>query len=114
MPSATLDYNVAGLLRLQRSIDEAVNQGLLSAGEKIVDLASQLAPEDTGALKSSGKAEIVAPRTVEVSFGNNLPDKRAVVQEYGSVFMPAQPFLGPAVRAIDVGLEIAKELKNRL
>lgn len=114
MPKASIVVEIDGLLRVQRNIDESLNEGLLNAGADIQDLASQLAPKDSGDLANSGETQLVAPRLVEVSFGNNLPDARAVIQEFGSVFMPAQPYLGPALRAIDVGLEVSKALKKRI
>lgn len=90
---------------------QAMAEGLLAAGKHIEDLASQLAPEDTGELKASGNTEQIDEFTVEVSFGNNLDDNRAAAQEYGTVFMPAQPFLTPAAREIDVAKEIADRMK---
>lgn len=77
-------------------------EGLLRAGDDIVSLASQLAPEDTGQLKLSGKAEVIEDGKVAVSFGNDLPDNRAIAQEYGTYDMPAQPYLWPAIRQIDI------------
>ncbi|HTH22212.1 MAG TPA: hypothetical protein VL854_08345 [Nitrososphaeraceae archaeon] len=77
-------------------------EGLLAGGEDIVKLASQLAPKESGQLADSGKAEIVSDGRVEVSFGNDLPDNRAIAQEFGTVFMEAQPYLWPAVINTDI------------
>lgn len=109
---SSADYNIDGLIRVSQNIKEAVNVGILAAGEHVRRLASELAPVDTGDLAASGEVHLVSQGTVEVSFGNNLEDARAVVQEFGSVFMPAQPYLGPALRAIDIGLEVSKAIKR--
>jgi HK97 gp10 family phage protein len=110
MSSATFDIDK--LVRYARKVSRATDAGLLQAGKHIVQLASELAPVDEGLLAASGKAELTAPSQVSVSFGNGLPDDRALAQEYGTVFMPAQPYLGPAIRAIDVGLEVAKKIRE--
>lgn len=96
----TFDNN--GILKVRANIRNNVPDALLQGGKDIVELASQLAPEDTGALKTSGKAELTGNRTVEITFGNDLPDDRAQAQEYGTFNMPAQPYLGPAMRAVDI------------
>lgn len=105
-------YDLKGLHALIGKVREAVSAALLQSGKHIQTLASELAPVDSGDLAASGDVQMIAPTIIEVSFGNNLPDNRAVAQEYGTLFMPAQPYLGPAVRAIDVGLEVSKELKK--
>ena len=46
-----------------------------------------------------------------VSFGEDLPDERAIYQEYGTIDSPAQPYLAPAVEEIDVTLEVKKQLQ---
>lgn len=98
---------------LQRAIPESIDEGLAQAGKYIVDLASQLAPEDTGELKGSGESE-VSNHVLYVSFGNGLPDDRALAQEYGTVYMPAQPYLHPALKEIDITAEVATSLRRRL
>lgn len=99
--------------QLQGSIPISIDEGLAQAGEYIVQLASELAPEETGALKASGRSE-VQNHVLSVSFGNGLSDIRAIAQEHGTVYMPAQPFLMPAVREIDVAQEIALALTKHL
>jgi HK97 gp10 family phage protein len=111
---ASIILEIDRLVKIERTIDSALSDGLLKAAEHVKELASQLAPKDTGVLSNSGAVAITAPRVVEVSFGNNLPDSRAIVQEFGSVFMPAQPYLIPAVRAIDIDVEVAQLIKKRL
>lgn len=96
---------------------DATDAALRRSGEFIKELGSQLAPvseEDREHLKDSGKVEQKERGLVEVSFGNDLPDGRAIHVEFGTSVSPAQPYLGPAMNAIDVTLEIAKELKRKL
>ena len=63
---------------LFRDIDDKVSTALLRAAEDVVNLASQLAPVDTGALKDSGDTRIIGKNEIEISFGNGLPDIRAI------------------------------------
>lgn len=94
--------NNKGLVKVRANIRSNLPEALLQAGKDIVNLASQLAPKDSGDLSRSGKAELKGSRTVDISFGNDLPDNRAQAQEYGTFDMPAQPYLTPALRAIDI------------
>ncbi len=109
----TAEVELQRMLQVTNAIKEGFAEGILQAGKHIVDLASQLAPEDEGLLKASGEAVPVGD-TVLVSFGNGLPDDRAAAQEYGTIYMPAQPYLGPAVKEIDVALEVAIAVRKRL
>ena len=101
----TFDNN-RKMLRIVANVRSNVPEALLQAGKDVVTLASQLAPVGEGKgdvhLADSGKAELTGTRTVSITFGNGLPDRRAQAQEYGTVFMPAQPYLTPALRAIDI------------
>jgi len=102
--------NLTGLRAILADLPEAIDAGLHQAGELIGDLAQQLAPEDTGALKESKQVRQNARGRWEVSFGEGLPDIRAAAQEFGTESMPAQPYLTPAAQAIDVPLEVAKSI----
>ena len=113
MISAEAEVNLQNLIILARAIDEGFDEGLDQVGKHIVNLASQLAPEHTGALKGSGDYEVVS-KVLSVSFGNGLPDDRAIAQEYGTIYMPAQPYLSVAVANIDVVEEIAAAIRRRL
>lgn len=93
---------------------DAVTQGLLEAGLEVVTEASVRAPKDTGELSRSGKAEMENPETVKISFGNDLPDIRAVAQEYGTIFQPAQPYLTPAIRDVDVAAIITRTIIKKI
>ena len=111
--SATAEINLQNFILLQKAVDDSIDEGLENAGKLIVSLASQLAPEDTGLLKDSGESS-VTNGALEVSFGNGLPDNRAIAQEFGTVYMPAHPYLTVALREIDIPLERAKVIRGKL
>src|SRR5262245_42678593 len=100
--------NLSGLRTMSEGTNEAINRGVARAAHLMAELAAQLAPVDTGALRDSIHAEpgdgVNQWRVVAgVSY--------AVWVEYGNQYSPAQPFLTPAMRAIDVDLEIKRELQ---
>lgn len=113
MIRADAQINLENLINMQRAIHEGMLEGLAISGKYIVDLASQLAPRDSGELSLSGESHLEDDVLI-ISFGNNLPDERAAAQEYGTVFMPAQPYLGPAVKNIDIIEEVAKAIRSKL
>jgi HK97 gp10 family phage protein len=106
----------AGLVRFKREIGNAVDRGVETAAGYVADLASQLAPYDADADHKHLNESIVVrgekgSRKRQVVAGDGLPDIRAIVQEYGSVDQPAQPYLTPAAEAIDVKREVQKEIQ---
>jgi HK97 gp10 family phage protein len=108
-----------GLQRFRREIRGAVSRGTARAAGYVADLASQLAPYDEDANHTHLNESIEvrgAPGslTFQVVAGVGLPDQRAPAQEYGTVDSPAQPYLTPAAEAIDVKVEVAKEIKALL
>lgn len=111
--TAQAEVDIQKMITLINAIKEGTQEGLLVAGNHIVDLASQLAPEDEGLLKTSGQA-VMEGDAVVVSFGNGLPDDRAIAQEYGTIYMPAQPYLGPAIKEINIVEEVATAVRRRL
>jgi len=111
--SATMETNLQDFLTVSSAIHEGMTEGITTAAKYILDLATQLAPEDQGDLKRSG--EIGGSGTdITISFGNGLPDDRAVAQEYGTIYMPAQPYLSVAVKEIDVLQVVADAVRRRL
>ncbi len=70
--------------------------------------ASQLAPVDTRDLKNSVSSEIIGPHTAKVF----ATMEYAVHQEYGTVDMPAQPFMRPSRDALHAPFQ--KDLKAML
>jgi HK97 gp10 family phage protein len=107
----TVEYK-SNLRNIASQIEAELNLALKETADDIADLAQQLAPEDTGALKASKDVRPDRGGWI-VSFGRGLPDIRAIVQEYGSDNQPAQPYLTPAVAAIDPTLR-AKARINAL
>lgn len=104
------DFTKLSIIRSKLNV-ENYTEGLLEGAKDIVKLASELAPKDTGDLSDSGEAHISGNGKVELSFGNGLPDDRAIAQEYGTVFMPAQPYLLPAIREVDILFHVLKRIK---
>jgi hypothetical protein len=114
MISASAEIDIQKMLILINAIHDGMRDGLKLAGEHIVDLASQFAPEDEGLLKESGESKVVGDLQLEVSFGNGLPDDRAIAQEYGTIYMPAQPYLGPAIKNINIAEDMATAIRRKL
>ena len=104
--------NLRGFVRARTGTADAIDRGAKRAAGFVGDLAQQLAPEETGALKASKHVEQRESGVYTVSFGRGLPDARAIYQEYGTGRMAAQPYLTPALRQINVTAEIAKELRD--
>lgn len=107
-----ITFDNSGFLKLKVNIRNNFPEALLEGANEVVDLASQLAPEDTGALKTSGKAVLTGNRTVAITFGEGLSDDRATAQEYGTIFMPAQPYLRPALEQVDILAHIKAALQG--
>lgn len=103
-----VDYAQITALRLR--VGKSINEGLIEGGNDAVELAAQLAPKDTGELSQSGQAVSKSITSVEISFGNDLPDNRAVAQEYGTLYQPAQPYVMPAIKQIDFARYIVDKL----
>jgi hypothetical protein len=74
-----------------------VQQRLGRFAGQMIDDARRLAPVDTGALKASGRAIRMSPELWRISFGEGLPDGRAVYNELGTRYMQAQPYIRPAI-----------------
>ena len=95
-----------------------MNDGLLEAVDAITETARKDAPKRTGELKASGRY-VELPNdsnavTYEIRFGDNLPDARAVFQEFGTKHHDAKPYLYPAVRQIKIAGIVSKAIKKRV
>ncbi len=94
-------------------VGPAIDRGVHRGATYIKDLAVQLAPEKTGALKASGHVEPASPDgsgTAKVIFDVEY----AATVEYGRSDLPeypAQPFVAPAVKTIKVKKEVQAELR---
>ena len=73
-----------------RKMDKAAMLG----ARLIRDTAKRLVPVDTGALRKSIRVVKLKPRRYEVGAGEFY----AGFVEFGTVRMPAQPYLRPAIR----------------
>lgn len=83
------------LTRIARKAPELAHAALKQTADDILDLAKQLAPVDTGALRGSGRTEMRGENTAVIGFGSPEIDY-AKYQEYGTSRMAAQPYLTPA------------------
>jgi len=90
----------SNLRLIAAQLEHELSEALRETADDIGDLAQQFAPELSGDLKASKQVKQQGDDWI-VSFGRELPDIRAIVQEYGSESQPAQPYLTPAVEAID-------------
>jgi len=75
----------------------------------VKELAVQLSPVDTGALRESIHTE---PGDVKGSYRVVASVPYAVFQEYGTAHMAASPFLTPALRHTDPLPYFARELSE--
>lgn len=108
--------NLKGLQAFREGLPAAIDAGAKQAAEYVADLAQQLAPEDTGDLKASKQVTPgERPGSYIVSFGGGDSGvDYAEIVEYGDPSnpnYPAQPYLGPAKKQINVKAEIQKQIK---
>ena len=80
-----------------------VSQAVRKAAFDIEARAKTKAPVDTGALKNSIQARAVDELTSEVIVGVSY----GIYQEFGTVRMPAHPYLRPAVEEVRPAFEAA-------
>jgi hypothetical protein len=110
-----VDYqlNTAAMVAFANAYKAGVVEGLATYGNMVVELASQLAPKDSGDLSLAGRSSVEGD-TLHITWGEDLPDDRATAQEYGTIYMPAQPYLSVALKEIDVVEEVAKAIRSKL
>ena len=100
------------LPRLIGGLHTALQQATYDTAKDIADLGTQLAPEDTGALKASGRVEPDAPADVNAAVWGGGAVDYAGYQEFGTPEMDAQPYARPAAAAIDPTLRFTRALKK--
>lgn len=113
------ELDMAGLATFLAGLEEAVEGGIDRGANYIADVERQLVPVDEGDLKDTIRVEDgEAPTQRRVLAGDpsatkldGRPVDYAPHVEYGTIDSAAQPFIGPAVQAIDVSVEVAKEIK---
>ena len=86
------------LTKIAGKAGEAAKRALLRTGADVVAMTKQLAPVDTGKLQHSYGAVPVSSQEVHV--GTDV--EYAIFQEFGTVHMPAQPHLTPAMQQSEV------------
>lgn len=104
-----MPIDTRGFDRIRAGLPEAIERGIERGAGFIADLAQQLAPVDTGELRASIHVEAGAhalARRVVASAGH------AAFVEFGTRDSEAQPYLTPARRQIDVGAEVAIEVRK--
>lgn len=112
-----MPLNLRGLDAFRAGLEGAIDAGAKQGAEYIADLAQQLAPEDSGTLKASKDVRPGdTPGTWIVSFGGpgTGAEDYAKIVEYGDPSnpnYPAQPYLTPAKKQINVKAEIRKEIQ---
>lgn len=113
-----MPINLRKLQAYRAGVPDAIDRGTHQAATFIKDLAVQLAPEDEGDLKETGRVEPSAGQgdgTYQVLFGGMSGSNKYVDYarhvEFGTEDSDAQPFLTPAKEQIDVRAEIAEELR---
>lgn len=92
-----VNLSLRRLRRVLQGEQAAIDRGARAYAEAVKDLASQLAPYDTGALRESIHIE---PGDTRASYQvvAGVPYARWV--EFGTHRAPAQPFLTPAVQHV--------------
>jgi hypothetical protein len=78
-------------------IRQAVSDEMEKGAQRVLATGNELVPRRSEALADSGKVVQLGPMTFVVSWGEGLPDARAVYQEYGTAHHPAQPYATPAL-----------------
>lgn len=111
--------NLSRLESIIAGLPGAVDRGNHRAATYVKDLAVQLAPEDSGALKASGRVDPERPDgsgQARVVFGGGAVTYARVVEQGNpdQPNYPAQPYLRPAQQAIDLKREILAELRALL
>lgn len=92
--SIKVELKLSRLRRVLRGSPAAIDRGAKAYAEAVRDLAEQLAPVDTGALRESIHVE---PGDRQGSYQVVAGVPYAVHVEFGTAHAPAQPFLTPAV-----------------
>lgn len=97
---------VANLHSRNERVQVDVRDAVQRFGVDVRELAKELAPVDTGFMREQIRDEY-SPEGLVVQVGYREEDFTsrglpfyAPYQEYGTVYMPAQPHIGPAYRAM--------------
>lgn len=102
----------SNLPRLAASLRGALQQANYETAKDVSQLGTQLAPEDTGDLKASGRVEPDGPAEVNSAVWGDAVVDYAGFQEFGTPEMEAQPYARPAADAIDPTFRFKRALKK--
>jgi HK97 gp10 family phage protein len=107
-----MTINTAGFDRIRNGLSDAIAAGVERAADAIVDIAQDLVPVDTGALRDSiHAAPTDDPTHWQVIAGDDAVDY-AIWVEWGTSKAAAQPFLTPASQQVDAVAEIEAEIRK--
>jgi len=111
-----MTITTAGMDRIRAGLDDAIAAGVERAADRIVDVAQELVPVASGDLRDSIRAEPgeTPDHWRVIAGGGDKGVDYAVFVEYGTSNpnYPAQPFMTPAYRLVDVAAEIEAELRK--
>lgn len=114
----SIDVRITGVDELLRKVDrasknvpEAARRGCLRGAVVIEGAAKGHAPVKTGMLRNSIKSE---PIPLGAQVGPHV--EYAAYQEYGTMYMPAQPYMRPAVeeKRKEVQRVVGEAIRNEL
>lgn len=86
---------------LKQAMSDVTRQSVVDQAELMVEIAQQLAPIWTGALRSSIDYDLVGSNQWQWQATVYASEPYAIYQEFGTKFMPAHPFLGPAADIVN-------------
>lgn len=95
--TVSVSLNLSRLRRVLQGEKAAIDRGARAYADAVADLAEQLAPVDTGALRESIHVE---DGDVDGSYKVVASVPYAVYVEYGTAHAAAQPFLTPAAQHV--------------
>jgi HK97 gp10 family phage protein len=119
----TLKSNIPAL---RKALPDALERGVGRAALFVQNVAEQLVPVDTTALRRTIRVEGPETQGDTVTYqvlagdpsatrpNDGQPVNYAPYVEYGTSSSPAQPFMTPAARAIKSELEVKAEVKKAI
>lgn len=111
----------SNLPKIARGLRPAVGVANKRTAGYVADLAGQLAPKDTEAMADTARVEdgeretdfrAVVGDPTKTNPKSGQPVTYPAHVEFGTESSDAQPFMGPAARAIDHGAEAAIEIRK--
>lgn len=97
MPFGTVTVRFNKVPQLSGNLKKLAKEAVEDAATQTESLAKGFAPVDTGALRNSIKAEKAGS---DLAWDVAVGQPYGLYQEYGTVHMPAHPFITPAVEIV--------------